>query len=302
MARATLASGIELEYDTFGKPEDPALLLVMGFTAQMTAWRDDFCTMLAAGGRYVIRFDNRDCGLSTKLDGVQVDPMAVMGAVLSGADVPEVPYNLSDMAADGIGLLDQLDIDRAHVVGASMGGMIVQTMAIEHPDRLHSMTSVMSTIGDIEYGKADPAALEVLLSPPPAGRDAVVERSVDMAVWSSRRYFDAEETKRMAAFHYDRSFYPEGAGRQLSAIYASGDRSAALVDVGVPSLVIHGLDDTLIAPSGGRRTAELIPGAHLLEVADMGHDVPAPLWPLLTGVINAHGTAAMASNDSEIQS
>jgi pimeloyl-ACP methyl ester carboxylesterase len=300
MTTATLPSGITLEYDAFGDPADPTLLLVMGFTAQMTAWRDDFCQMLAAGGRHVVRFDNRDCGLSTKLDGVAVDPMAVMGAVLSGGELPEVPYTLSDMAADGIGLLDHLGVERAHVVGASMGGMIVQTMAIEHPERLWSMTSIMSTIGDIDYGKADPAALEVLLSPPPAGRDAVIERSVDMAVWSSKKWFDAEETKRMAGFHYDRSFYPEGATRQLSAIYASGDRTEVLREVTVPSLVVHGLDDTLIDPSGGRRTAELIPGAHLLEVADMGHDVPAPLWPFLTGAINAHGTAAMATTRSEV--
>lgn len=295
MTRAGLPSGIELEYDTFGDPADPALLLVMGFTAQMTAWQEGFCRMLAGGGRYVIRYDNRDCGLSSKLDGVTVDPMAVMGAALSGGELPAVPYTLSDMAADGIGLLDHLDIDRAHVVGASMGGMIVQTMAIEHADRLLSMTSIMSTIGDTEYGTPEPDAIQVLLTPPPADRDGVIARSVDMAVWSSKRYFDADATKRVAAFHYDRSFYPAGAPRQLAAIYASGDRSDALRNVRVPSFVIHGLDDTLIDPSGGRRTAELIPGAHLLEVADMGHDMPEPLWPLLAAAINGHGAAAVAT-------
>lgn len=298
MTRAALPSGLELEYDTFGEPTDPALLLVMGFTAQMTAWRDGFCRMLADGGRFVIRFDNRDCGLSSKLDGVRIDPMAVMGAALAGADLPEVPYTLSDMAADGIGLLDHLGVDRAHVVGASMGGMIVQTMAIEHPERLLSMTSVMSTIGDPAYGAAEPDALQVLLSPPPADRDGVVARSVEMAVWSSKRYFDAEATQQLAGFHYDRSFYPEGATRQLAAIYASGDRSESLRSVTVPSLVVHGLDDTLINPSGGRRTAELIPGAHLLEVADMGHDLPEPLWPLLTAAINGHGSAATGNSDA----
>lgn len=295
MARATLASGIELEYDTFGDPRDPALLLVMGFTAQMTAWQEEFCRRLADHGRHVIRYDNRDCGLSAKLDGVEVDPLAVMGAAASGTQLPDVPYTLSDMAADGIGLLDQLDIARAHVVGASMGGMIVQTMAIEHPDRLLSMTSIMSTVGDPEYGGSDPDAIEVLLTPPPADREGVITRSLDMAVWSSKRYFDAEATQRMAAFHYDRSFYPSGAPRQLAAIYASGDRSEALRSVRVPTLVIHGLDDTLIKPSGGRRTAELIPGAHLLEVADMGHDLPEPLWPMLTAAITGHGDAAVAS-------
>lgn len=296
MARATLASGIELEHDTFGDPSDPALLLVMGFTAQMTAWQEGFCRRLADGGRHVIRYDNRDCGLSTKLDGAVVDPMAVMGAVLSGTQLPDVPYTLSDMAADGIGLLDQLGIDRAHVVGASMGGMIVQTMAIEHPERLLSMTSIMSTVGDPEYGKPDPDAIQVLLTPPPADREGVITRSLDMAVWASKRYFDAETTQRMAAFHYDRSFYPAGAPRQLAAIYASGDRSVSLRSVRVPTLVVHGLDDTLINPSGGRRTAELIPGAHLLEVADMGHDLPEPLWPMLTAAINGHGDAAVATS------
>jgi Predicted hydrolases or acyltransferases (alpha/beta hydrolase superfamily) len=295
MARAPLASGIELEYDTFGDPADPALLLVMGFTAQMTAWQEGFCRRLADGGRHVIRYDNRDCGLSSKFDGVTIDPMAVMGAVLSGAELPEVPYTLSDMAADGIGLLDHLGIDRAHVVGASMGGMIVQTMAIEHPDRLLSVTSIMSTVGDTEYGKPEPDAIQVLLTPPPADRDGVIARSVDMAVWASKRWFDPDTTRRLAAFHYDRSFYPEGAPRQLSAIYASGDRSEELRSVRVPTLVIHGLDDTLINPSGGRRTAELIPGAHLLEVADMGHDMPEPLWPMLTAAINGHGDAAVAT-------
>ena len=296
MTRAALPSGIELEYDTVGDPTDPALLLVMGFTAQMTAWQDGFCGMLADGGRYVIRFDNRDCGLSSKLDDATVDPMAVMGAVLSGAELPAVPYTLSDMAADGIGLLDHLGIERAHVAGASMGGMIVQTMAIEHPERLLSVTSIMSTVGDPAYGAAAPDALQVLLTPPPTDRDGVIARSADMAVWSSKRYFDADATRRLAAFHYDRAFYPAGAPRQLAAIYASGDRSEALRRVTVPMLVVHGNDDTLISPTGGRRTAELVPGAHLLEVADMGHDLPPPLWPLLVGAINGHGDAAVTAS------
>ena len=288
MTRAVLTSGIELEYDSFGDPADPTVLLVMGFTAQMTAWQEDFCRMLAAGGRHVVRFDNRDCGLSTKLDGVEVDAPAVMAAVMSGGSAPEVPYTLSDMAADAVGLLDHLGVDRAHVVGASMGGMIVQTMAIEHPHRLASVTSIMSTCGDIAYGQSAPEALTVLLTPPPSGRDEVVERSVDMAVWSSKRWFDPEMTRQMAAFHYDRSFYPEGAHRQLAAIYASGDRSDALRAVTTPTLVIHGRDDTLITPSGGERTAELVPGARLLMVDDMGHDLPMPLWPLYVDEITAH--------------
>ncbi len=295
MTTAALSSGIELEYDTFGSATDPALLLVMGFTAQMTTWDEAFCGRLAAGGRFVIRFDNRDCGLSTKLDGQLVDPVAVMGAVMQGTPVPPVPYTLSDMAADAIGLLDLLGIDRAHVAGASMGGMIVQTMAIEHPERLLSVTSIMSTIGDLGYGQATAEAMQVILTPPPEGREQAIARAVDYGVWGSKRYFDADKARQLAAAAYDRSSYPEGATRQMTAIYASGDRTEQLRQVTVPMLVIHGQDDTLIHPSGGRRTAELVPGSHLLEVADMGHDLPEPLWPLLVGAILAHGEIAVAA-------
>ena len=292
MTRATLPTGIELEYDTVGSPDDPTVLLVMGFTAQMTAWDERFCRMIADRGRHVVRFDNRDCGWSTKLDGRHVDPMAVMQAYLAGRPLPSVPYTLSDMAADGIGLLDHLGIEQAHVVGASMGGMIVQTMAIEHPDRLSSVTSVMSTIGDLAYGRPTSEALTALLTPPPADRDAYIARASDWAVWSSKRHFDLDAARARAAADFDRSYYPEGASRQLAAIYASGDRTALLPSVRVPMLVIHGLDDTLIDPSGGRRTAELVPGATLLEVEDMGHDMPVPLWPMLVDAIVDHGDRA----------
>ena len=175
MTTASLPSGIELEYDTFGSHDEPALLLVMGFTAQMIAWDERFCRRLADAGRFVIRFDNRDCGLSSKLTG-DIDVGAAMMAVLAGTELPEVPYTLSDMAADAIGLLDHLGIESAHAVGASMGGMIVQTMAIEHPERLLSVTSVMSMVGDPEYGMATPEALHVLLTPPPPDRAGVIAR------------------------------------------------------------------------------------------------------------------------------
>ena len=302
MTTAALSSGIELEYDTFGSADDPALLLVMGFTAQMTAWEEAFCQQLADGGRFVIRFDNRDCGLSTKLDGQPVDAIAVMAAVMSKSEVPEVPYTLSDMAADAIGLLDHLGVARAHVAGASMGGMIAQTMAIEHPERLLSATSIMSTIGDLEYGQATPEAMEVILAPPPEGRAEAIAMAPSYGVWASKRYFDPDRACQLAAAAYDRSSCPEGASRQIAAIYASGDRSQLLADVTVPMLVIHGLDDTLIAPSGGRRTAELVPGAHLLEVADMGHDLPQQLWPMIVGAILAHGDVAAANTAIQVMS
>lgn len=288
MPRAHVSTGMELEYDTFGSPDDPTLLLIMGFTAQMISWDEEFCRMLADGGLHVVRFDNRDCGLSTKLDGVEVDSGAVMAAALTGAEVPPVPYTLSDMAADAVGLLDHLGIERAHVMGASMGGMITQTVAIEHPHRCRSAISVMSTCGDPNYGQAAPEAMTALLAPPPASREEYIESAPNWMVWHSKKYRDAERTKELAAIGYDRSFYPEGSPRQLAAIFASGDRSARLAELSVPTLVIHGRDDTLITPSGGLRTAELIPGAHLLLVADMGHDMPEPLWPLITDAVISH--------------
>ena len=288
MSRALLQSGIELEYDTIGSPDDEALLLVMGFTAQLTAWPDDFCKLLADAGRFVIRYDNRDCGLSSKLDGQIVDTVAIMTAMMSGQSVPAVPYSLSDMAADGIGLLDHLGIERAHIVGASMGGMIVQTMAIEHPHRIRSMVSIMSTTGEPTVGQAAPEAMTALLAPPPADRDAYIAASATSLVWQSKKYQDAERTKTEAAASFDRMFYPEGSARQLGAIVSSGDRAAGLPGVTTPTLVIHGRDDTLIAPSGGMRTAELIPGANLLLVADMGHDLPEPLYGLISASIATH--------------
>lgn len=288
MPRAVLPSGIEIEYETFGDTDDPTLLLVCGYTSQLNGWDAGLCAQFVDQGLHVVRYDNRDVGLSTKVSG-SVRPHQVLSAISAGEPAPDVPYTLSEMAADGIGLLDHLGVQRAHVAGVSMGGMIVQTMAIEHPDRLLSMTSIMSTVGDFEYGQPSPEALTVLLTPPPAEREMVIERAEAFGVWSSTKYFDAELTKQFAAMSYDRSFYPEGAPRQIAAMAGSGDRSDALRRVTTPTLVIHGRDDTLIAPSGGRRTAELVPGAHLLEVSDMGHDLPAQLWPLLTAAIVAHG-------------
>ena len=288
MPRAAVATGMELEYDTFGSPDDPALLLIMGFTAQMTSWEEGFCRMLADGGRYVIRFDNRDCGLSSKLDGQMVDPGPVMAAIFANETPPPVPYTLSDMAADAIGLLDHLGIERAHVMGASMGGMIAQTVAIEHPERVRSLISVMSMPGEPEVGQPAPEAIEALLAPPPTERDAYIESSSRWMTWASKKYRDPAKAREQAARGYDRSFYPEGASRQLAAIYASGRRTEGLSALDVPTLVIHGRDDTLITPSGGLRTAELIPGSVLLFLSDMGHDMPEPLWPVIVDNVLSH--------------
>ncbi len=294
MAVASLAHGIELFYDEIGDPDSTPLVLVMGFTAQLIAWPDGFCEELADRGFRVIRFDNRDCGWSTKLDGVEVDLGEVMTARLAGRpeDIPEVPYTLSDMAFDVVGLLDHLDIERAHIAGASMGGMIVQHLAIEHPQRVRSMVSIMSMTGELDHGTPTAEAMTVLMAPPPPDREAHIERSVDARIWQSRRYFDADEVRAQAARSYDRSFYPEGAMRQMAAIHASGSRAEGLGRLEVPTLVIHGRDDTLITPSGGQRTAELVPRANLLMLADMGHDVPRPLWPLIADAIARHAELA----------
>ena len=278
MTRAKISPTIELEYDTFGDSNNPALLLIMGYTAQMVAWEDELCRMFAANNLFVIRFDNRDCGLSTKFDGVQVDVNAVIAAALMEDPIPPVPYTLSHMASDAVGLLDYLRIERAHVLGASMGGMIAQVMTIEHPTRVRTLTSVMSMSGEPEYGQSAPEAMNALLSVPPSDRDGYIAHAPVYQAFHSKKYRSDENSKRAAARDFDRCFYPQGAPRQLAAIYATGRRTEQLQAVKTPTLVVHGKDDTLITPSGGERTAELIPNAKFVLLDDMGHDLPQPLW------------------------
>jgi pimeloyl-ACP methyl ester carboxylesterase len=293
MPRAA-ANGIELEYDTFGSPTDPALLLVMGLGGQMIAWEDALCRRLADTGRYVVRYDNRDVGLSTRFDDADVDIGAVIASALAGGPLPSAPYTLSDMAADAVGLLDALQIERAHIVGASMGGMIVQTMAIEHPDRVLTMTSIMSTTGEQGVGQPAPEAIQMLMTPPPTDRAEYIEGSVRASkVIGSPRYNDEARIRAHAAEAFDRAFYPDGTNRQLAAVAASGSRADGLRRLQVPTLVIHGRADRLIQLSGGERTAELVPGANLLVMQDMGHDLPEPLWPLVVDVIASHTTHAI---------
>ncbi|MFE6975027.1 alpha/beta fold hydrolase [Streptomyces sp. NPDC057682] len=291
MPIAAVSPGVSLAHQTFGDPGDPPVLLVMGFGAQMIAWHEDFCRALADRGRYVIRYDNRDCGLSTKFDEHPVDMAAFIAAVTSG-DIPAalgmIPYRLQDMADDGLGLLTALGIERAHVVGASMGGMIAQTMALSAPDRVLTLTSMMSSTGESEYGQAAPEAQAVLFTPKPADREGYVAAAEKELVWASRRYGDPAALRELAAASYDRAYYPAGIGRQLGAMILSGSRADALRALRVPTLVVHGLDDTLIAPSGGERTAELVPDARLLLVPDMGHDRPRELWPVLIDALAAH--------------
>ena len=279
MPQLSLPTGITIEYETFGNPADPALLLISGFSAQLTSWHENLCKLFAAQNFHVVRFDNRDCGLSTKLDGVVVNTTAVITAALMEEPIPEVPYTLTHMAADAMGVLDGLGIAKAHVMGASMGGMIAQTVAIEHPHRVLSLTSVMSQPGEPEVGQPTPEAMESFFTAPPTSREEYLDSSASWLVWHSKKYRDAQRTRAQAAVDFDRSFYPEGGPRQLAAIYAGGRRSEGLAKLTMPTLVLHGLDDTLIAPDGGERTAQIIPGAKLVMLEDMGHDLPEPLWP-----------------------
>jgi hypothetical protein len=291
MATATTHDGISLEYTSMGNSEHPAILLISGLGAQWISWAEGFCSLLVDHGYFVVRFDNRDCGHSTQLDGVTVDLLPLLHAANAGdlARARElVPYTLEDMASDAIAVLDALTIDRAHIVGASMGGMIAQTVAIRYPQRCRSLTSIMSTTGEAEYGSSSAEAQQVLMTARPTTRAEFIESSLDTKVWLSKRYADDEAIRADAAASFDRAFTPAGTARQFAAIVASGPRDGALRELSVPTLVIHGLDDTLIDPSGGRRTAEIVPNARLLEVADMGHDRPEPLWPLLTGAIAEH--------------
>lgn len=207
--------------------------------------------------------------------------------------MPEVPYTLSTFAADAVGLLDHLQVAGAHIAGSSMGGMIVQQLAIDHPDRVLSMTSIMSTTSEPGFFESSPEAATALASPLPTEREAYIEASADRSsVFSSRRFFDRAEARRRAAAAFDRAFYPEGMVRQMAAVRASGDRAAGLRDLAIPTLVIHGRDDQLIRPTGGERTAEIIPGANLLLLHDMGHDLPRQLWPLVIDAIVSHTTHA----------
>ena len=280
-------NGVEIEHDTVGDPADPAVVLLAGLGMQMIEWDPEFCRMIADRGYHVVRFDNRDAGLSTHLDD-PVDVMAVLTAVGAGDD-PGVPYTLADMANDTAGLLDHLGIDRAHVVGVSMGGMIAQTVALAHGDRVRSLTSIMSTTGDPDVGQPTPEAVTALLSPPAQDRDQAGDHKVHHAhTWGSPAFIDEDRLRNLAARLWDRAHDPAGTARQLAAIFASGSRSAGLRSLEVPTLVIHGTEDKLVQPSGGERTAEVVPDAKLLIVEGMGHDLPPQLWPRIVDAVTAH--------------
>jgi len=264
---------VELEYEEFGDPTDPALVLVMGLGAQLIDWPEEFCRRLAERGFRVIRYDNRDSGLSTALDEL---PVPDLGSARGGQQ--SVPYTLSDLAADTVGLLDGLAIQRAHVVGASMGGMIVQLLAIEHPERLLSVTSIMSTTGDPSVGQGTPEAIAALTAAPPPDRAEAIEHLVRLLRLTGSAEVTEADLRARATAGYDRARQPDGMARQMAAIVTAGDRTAALRSVDLPALVVHGEADPLLNISGGQATARAIPGAELLTVAGMGHDLPPSSW------------------------
>ncbi|MDQ1395699.1 MAG: hypothetical protein QOG64_958 [Acidimicrobiaceae bacterium] len=284
------ANGIEIEYDEFGSKSDPALLLIMGLGAQMIAWDEEFCRLLAGRGFRVIRYDNRDIGLSTKIEDA---PQPDLGAAMSG-DPSSAGYTLADMADDAAGLLDALGITAAHIAGASMGGMIAQQFAIRHPAKTLSLCSIMSTTGDRNVGQATPEAMGALMSPPPTNREEAIERGLaaSKVIGSTGFPFDEERIKQRTGEAFDRSFYPIGMARQLVAIMASPDRTPDLAKVDVPTVVIHGGADPLVTPSGGEATAKAIPGAELLTIEGMGHDLPQGVWPQVVDAIAANAGRA----------
>jgi pimeloyl-ACP methyl ester carboxylesterase len=287
MANVT-ANGISIEYETFGDPAKPALALIMGLGAQMIFWQEDFCRQLMERGFHVVRFDNRDCGLSRHFQELGIpDVGAAMTASLSGEPVPAPPYTLRDMAADVIGLLDALGIERAHVVGASMGGMIAQTVAIEHPARVRSMTSIMSTTGNREVPPATPEAMTALLTPSPSERAEFIDHMVKTfrIVGSPGFEFDETSFRDRIGRAFDRSYDPSGVARQLVAVLADGDRKQRLRSVQVPTLVIHGKNDPLVPVEGGVDTADAVTGARLLVIEGMGHDLPRGAWPQIIDAI-----------------
>ncbi len=292
-------NGLELEYDSFGDPASTPLLLVMGLSYQMIEWDDAVCQLIADRGFWVTRFDNRDVGLSSKLDHLGIPDL--LGAMMGTA--PAL-YTLDDMADDAVGLLDVLGVAEAHIVGVSMGGMIAQLIAINHRERVLSLTSIMSTVGGPDVVQAEPEVAAALMLPPGPTRAERVENSL-----ANRRLingaglpFDEERGRRQAERAVDRSFHPDGALRQLVAILAAPDRAPALGGLTIPSLVIHGEQDPLVPPDNGRQTAAALPHARLMMIAEMGHNLPERVWPEVVDAIVALARSAAANERSTSRS
>ena len=285
------ANGIEIEYESFGPADRDAVLLIMGFSAQLTMWPTELCEELVSRGYRVIRFDNRDVGLSAKLEAKGIPDMEkLFGALMTGAAV-EAPYSLDDMAADAAGLLDALKIERAHIVGASMGGMIAQLVAANHPEKTLSLTSIMSNTGNPDLPQGSPEAMGALLAPAPAPDDieAIIARGINTwkVIGSPGYPTDDQQLRQWVMRDAKRSYYPQGVTRQFAAIVANGDRRPKLKNIKVPTVVLHGADDPLVPVAGGKDTADNIPGAELRVIPGMGHDFPLGLVPVFADAIEA---------------
>lgn len=295
MSRVT-ANRIEIEYETFGNPGDSPLLLIIGLGAQMIHWDSDLCQDLAERGYYVIRFDNRDVGLSTKFEEAGApDLMEILGKLMQGEKI-RPPYTLNDMADDAVGLLDVLGIQKAHVCGMSMGGMIAQTITIRHPSRVLSLISIYSRTGNPAISPPSPEVFGLLITPPPEEREACIEHMLGVFKTIAGPGFPVDEqwTRKIMAESYDRCFYPQGMARQLVAILTQENRVPALAKVAAPTLVVHGTSDPLVPVEGGKDTAEAIPGAQLMLIEGMGHDLPhGGAWPRIVEAIAAHTQRAM---------
>jgi len=292
-------NGLEICFHVDGDPTGEPVLLIAGLGVQLIDWPAHIVEGLVDAGCRVIRFDNRDVGLSTVIEGPS-DAGAVFDAMLNGGE-PDVAYGLDDMADDAVGLLDALDVQAAHVVSASLGAMVAQTMAIRHPDRVATLTSIMSTTGASDVGQPTSEAVEALLSVPPApGRTSHIEHGVTMAkVWASPDHYDIDELRVLFGRSWDRvgGNQAEGKGRQFCALLTAAPRDAALAELQMPALVIHGTADTLIALNGGERTARCIPNAELIPIEGMGHDLPRAFGPtILKGITELIFTSARATN------
>jgi pimeloyl-ACP methyl ester carboxylesterase len=284
-------NGVELVYETIGDPSGMPLLLVMGLGMQLIHWDRELCDELVERGFFVIRFDNRDAGRSTQVDA----PVPPIMRAMAGFSI-DSPYLLGDMADDAFGLLDHLGIERAHVMGASMGGMIAQAMAIARPERLLSLTSIMSTTGDRRAGMPKLRVWSVLMRRAPNRRDAYVEHFVRVFRMIGSPGFEQDEarTRELAAATFERGHHPAGTARQLAAILASGDRTSRLRELRLPTVVIHGTDDPLVPFRGGAATARAIPGADLIAIPGMGHDLPRDVWPKVFEALEANAQRAAA--------
>jgi len=287
-------NSIDIEYEVFGASSDPTILLIMGLGMQMIAWPEDFCRNLAARGYRVVRYDNRDTGFSTKFEGQKAPSIKSLFFRRALRWPIRTPYTLEDMADDAVGLLEEVGIDSAHVVGASMGGMIAQNLAARHPKRVRTLTSIMSTTGHGSLPGTDPSVARHVFHSRPSGndRESVIAHNIrTLELIGSPSYpVDEEKRRELASMSYDRSFYPQGFLRHIAAIFQDGNRRKRIGKIKAPTLVIHGREDPLVPLAGGIDTAQHVAGARLEIIDGMGHNLPIELWPRIIGLIVEHAT------------